>query len=68
MITENQIERIYEKSMDALDEGLLSGVYTQEQYEQEVQDLNKWMAVWESLFRESKIDRSHYEWPATRVE
>lgn len=68
MITEAQIERIYEKSMDALDEGLMAGIYTQEQYEQEVRDLNKWIAVWERLFRESKIDRSHYEWPAARME
>lgn len=65
---EDQIERIYEKSMDALDEGLMDGTYTQHQYEQEVADLDKWMDSWQKLLRESKHDRSLYEWPPTSME
>ena len=38
----DRIERFVEKTMDRLDENLMSGVLTQQEYDAEVKALNKW--------------------------
>lgn len=42
-MSEEKIERIYELSMDALDDGLIDGLLTQEAYDEEVKALNRWI-------------------------
>lgn len=41
-MNEDQIERWVERQMNALDRQLLSGSITQEEYEEEVLQLEKW--------------------------
>ena len=41
-MTENQIERIIERKMDILDDRLMNGQLTQQQYDREVRELNRW--------------------------
>jgi len=41
-MTEEQIERIAERKMNRLDMELMNGTITQEEYEQEVRDLDQW--------------------------
>ncbi len=40
--TDDRIERFVEKATDRLDENLMSGVLTQQEYDAEVKALNKW--------------------------
>lgn len=42
VLTEQQIENIVEKTMDALDKKLMSHKLTQSEYEQEIHILDKW--------------------------
>lgn len=41
-MTEDQIERLYERVMDKLDLQLTKGILTNEEYEDEVLALNEW--------------------------
>jgi hypothetical protein len=59
---EESLERIYENSMDLIDADLLDGVITQEQYEQKVEYLNKWLASWlELIDKKSTTNGVNYE-------
>lgn len=42
-MTEEQIERMAERDMDKLDNLLMRGVYTQEEYDREVKELDAWV-------------------------
>jgi len=42
-MTEDQIERIAERQMDQLDQQLLKGILTNEEYNQEVLELDRWV-------------------------
>ena len=41
-MTEDQIERIVEREMDKLDRMLTNGLMTNEEYDQEVKELDMW--------------------------
>lgn len=41
-MTEDQIERIVERQMDKLDQQLTKGMLTNEEYEDEVRELDNW--------------------------
>jgi|DEB19_MinimDraft_3_1074340.scaffolds.fasta_scaffold19123_5 hypothetical protein len=41
-MTEDQIERLYERAMDKLDLQLTKGILTNEEYDAEVLALNEW--------------------------
>ena len=41
-MTEAQIERIYERTMDKLDHELLNGLITEAHYDEEVKALDEW--------------------------
>jgi len=41
--SEDQIERIAERQMDRLDQQLLKGILTNEEYNQEVLELDRWV-------------------------
>lgn len=51
-MTEDQIDRIYERHMNNLDRQLTKGFMTQEQYDEEVAELNKWAMDMERKYRE----------------
>lgn len=57
-MTEDQIDRIYERTMDNLDRQLTKGFMTQEQYDEEVAELDKWAADMERNSR----NRQYREW------
>jgi hypothetical protein len=42
-VTEERIERIYERTMDKLDHELLNGLITEAQYDEEVRELDRWI-------------------------
>lgn len=42
-MTEDQIERIAERQMDNLDQQLLKGILTNEEYNQEVLEIERWV-------------------------
>ena len=42
-MNEDQIERIYEREMDRLDEDFVSGKMTRQEYDIECKDLNHWV-------------------------
>jgi len=46
---EETLERLYEKEMDRLDSDLMKNLLTQEQYEQKVANLDKWLDSWQKL-------------------
>jgi hypothetical protein len=52
-MTEEQIERIAEREMNRLDKELLNGSITQEEYNQEVRELDHWI---KEEYRHSKYD------------
>jgi len=59
---EESLERLYEKQMNRLDEGLMDGSYTQPQYEQKVADLDRWMDSWlELISKKSTTNGVNYE-------
>jgi len=41
-INEDKIERAVERKMDILDDRLMNGQLTQQQYDREVRELNRW--------------------------
>lgn len=51
MAIEDKIERIVEKEMDRLDKLLTGGYLTQEQYDEEVQELDDWASEQYKEFR-----------------
>ncbi len=57
-MTEDQIERIVERWMDNLDRQLTKGLMTNEEYEQEVKELDKWAMDMERNYRA----RQYREW------
>lgn len=57
-MTEDQIERIVERTMDNLDRQLTKGFMTQEQYDEEVSELDKWATDMERKYR----NRQYREW------
>lgn len=57
-MTEDQIERIYERQMDKLDQLLTKGMMTNEEYEFEVAELDKWAMDMERKYRA----RQYREW------
>jgi hypothetical protein len=57
-MTEDQIERIVERWMTNLDRQLTKGMITQEEYEQEVKELDKWAMDMERNYRA----RQYREW------
>lgn len=57
-MTEDQIERIYERQMDKLDRLLTKGFMTQEQYDEEVAELDNWATDMERKYR----NRQYREW------
>lgn len=52
-MTEEQIERIAERKMNRLDKELMNGSITQEEYNQEVRELDQWV---NAEYRHSKYD------------
>lgn len=42
-MTEDQIERIAERQMDNLDQQLLKGILTNEEYNQETLEIERWV-------------------------
>lgn len=57
-MTEDQIERIYERQMDKLDRLLTKGMMTNEEYIEEVSELDKWAMDMERKYR----NRQYREW------
>lgn len=57
-MTEDQIDRIVEREMDKLDRMLTNGLMTQEQYDEEVSELDKWANDMERKYR----NRQYREW------
>ena len=57
-MTEDQIDRIYERMMNNLDRQLTKGFMTQEQYDLEVAELDKWAMDMERKYR----NRQYREW------
>ena len=57
-MTEDQIERIYERQMDKLDRLLTKGMMTNEEYNEEVSELDKWANDMERKYR----NRQYREW------
>lgn len=57
-MTEDQIDRIYERTMDNLDRQLTKGLMTSEEYEFEVSELDKWAMDMERKYR----NRQYREW------
>jgi hypothetical protein len=57
-MTEDQLERIYERQMDNLDRQLTKGMLTQNEYDLEVRELDNWI-----LDQERKVRARQYrEW------
>lgn len=52
-MTENQIEMIVERKMDALDAKLLSGLISQSDYDNAVCDLDKWGEIQYKALRDA---------------
>jgi hypothetical protein len=52
-MTEEQIERIAEREMNRLDKELMNGTITQEEYNQEVRELDQWTR---EEYRQSNCD------------
>lgn len=62
MMTEDKIERIADRQMDALDRELLSGTITQEEYDDAVKDLNEWVKEeFRLLKEEEEEDEEDYD-------
>jgi len=57
-MTEDQIERIVEREMDKLDQQLTKGMLTNEEYEDEVRELDNWAR---DEYRQSRA-RQYREW------
>ncbi len=57
-MTEDKIERIVEREMDKLDQQLTKGILTNEEYEDEVRELDNW-AIW--AHNMSRV-RQYREW------
>ena len=51
---EETLERLYENQMDHLDSDLMKNLLTQEQYEQRVANLDRWLASWQGLIWTSR--------------
>lgn len=57
-MTEDQIERIVEREMDKLDRQLTKGIITNEEYEDEVNELDNWAR---DVYKDSRT-RQYREW------
>lgn len=57
-MTEDQIERIVEREMDKLDRQLTKGMITNEEYEDEVNELDNWAR---DAYKDSRT-RQYREW------
>lgn len=57
-MTEDQIERIVEREMDKLDRMLTNGLMTNEEYNEEVAELDNWATDMERKYR----NRQYREW------
>jgi hypothetical protein len=57
-MTEDKIERIVELEMDKLDQQLTKGILTNEEYEDEVRELDNWAR---DEYRHSRV-RQYREW------
>lgn len=57
-MTEDQIERVVERQMDKLDRMLTKGILTNEEYEDEVRELDNWA---NDAYRQSRA-RQYEEW------
>jgi ribosome recycling factor len=42
-MTENEIEKIYERTMDKLDHELMNALIAEDEYNQQVAELDKWV-------------------------
>lgn len=42
-MTEDQIERVYEREMDKLDRQYTKGIISEREYEAEINELDKWV-------------------------
>lgn len=57
-MTEDQIERIFEREMDKFDRMLNKGIITQDEYDEEVAALDEWANDMNRKYR----DRQYREW------
>ena len=57
-MTEDQLERIYEREMDKLDRSLVKGLISQDEYDAEVLELDNWVR---DQYRKTRA-RQYREW------
>ena len=51
-MTEDEIEKIYERTMDKLDHELMNALIAEDEYDQQVAELDKWV---DEMYRELEI-------------
>jgi len=69
VMTENEIEKIYERTMDKLDHELMNALIAEDEYDQQVAELDKWV---DEMYREARLieenDVLRYQYEAMKNE